>query len=91
MDRWTVGKRWRGDLEKKEKRRKQEQNEATESVAFGVGVCCVWEGGKEKKKRRGWSETVCISGKREREREEGKGNEGEKVERKSAMEEIEER
>ena len=68
MDRWTVGKRWRGDLEKKEKRRKQEQNEATESVAFGVGVCCVWEGGKEKKKRRGWSETVCISGKRERER-----------------------
>lgn len=71
-----VRKRWRGDLEKKkglekEKRRKQEQNETTESVAWSFDAewgCCVWEGDGEKEKKeryRGWSE-------REAEREKGR-------------------
>lgn len=102
MDRWNGRRLEKGGgavLEKEKglrKRGKQEQNEAAESVArscltrSGGEECCVWEGDGKKKKetRRGWSERVSQREKRERENR-CEGKEGEKVEGKSVMEEVE--
>lgn len=96
MDRWN-GRRLEkggGAVSEKEKglekRGKQEQNEATESVAWsrltrsgGGEECCVWKEKKKKETRRGWSERELERKERERENR-CEGKEGEKVERERA-------
>lgn len=102
MDRWNGRRLEKGGgavLEKEKglrKRGKQEQNEAAESVARsrltrsgGGGVLRMGRRRRKKKEtRRGWSERVSQREKRERENR-CEGKEGEKVEGKSVMEEVE--